>query len=129
MTKGPGRVVATVEIDLPLPGKSLHAHAKGSWRAKAKPVRDAKRTATWATRAVWDGTPWERAEVDYLFRVPDNQVRDAANLVASCKAYIDGVVAAGLLVDDRWQALSIGTIECVIDRDAPGVTLLFRRIT
>jgi crossover junction endodeoxyribonuclease RusA len=128
MTKGPGRVVATVEIDLPLPGQSLHAHAKGSWRAKAKPVKDARQTAMWATRAAWDGSPWKKAEVDYLFRLPDNRRRDEANLVASCKAYIDGVVDAGLIADDCWQGLSLGSSECVIDRDAPGVTLLFRRI-
>jgi hypothetical protein len=122
------RLIDEVEITLPLPGKSLHSHAKGHWRAKSGATAQARREATWATKAAWSGDAWTRATVDYFFAVPDRRRRDAANLVAACKAYVDGVIDAGLLPDDCWEMLSIGEVSVEIDRERPRVVLVFRRV-
>ena len=122
------RTVSTVEVKLPLPPAALHTHAKGHWRQKSKATAEARQVARWAAKEAVSGQSWEHAEIDYLFRLPDNRRRDAANLVAACKSYVDGVVDAGLIPDDCWQMLSIGAAVCEIDRDDPGVTLVFRKV-
>jgi hypothetical protein len=64
-------------------------------------------------------------EVRYFFRVPDRRRRDAANMVQQCKPYVDGIVDAGLITGDHWEALRIVGAGVMIDRDNPGVTLEF----
>ena len=51
---------------------------------------------------------WEKAHLDIVFRAKDRRRRDLDNLIASCKAYIDGLVGSpGVLVDDSYDRLSI----------------------
>lgn len=51
---------------------------------------------------------WERAHLDIVFQAADRRRRDLDNLIASCKAYIDGLVGAnGVVVDDAHDRLSI----------------------
>jgi hypothetical protein len=121
------RIVKEVSITLPMPPASLHAHAKGNWRAKSQATARAREAAFWATRQAYAGVTWERAEIDYLFFVPDRRRRDAANLVAAMKAAIDGVVDAKLIVDDCWERLAIGAVCVELDRERPRVELVFRR--
>jgi Holliday junction resolvase RusA-like endonuclease len=44
--------------------------------------------------------PLERAHITITWVAKDKRRRDIDNLFASCKAYIDGLVAVGLLRDD-----------------------------
>lgn len=67
------------------------------------------------------------AVVHYLFELPDKRRRDAANLIHSCKAAIDGVVDSGLIPDDCWNVLTIGSVECVV-RKPGGVVLIFEEV-
>ena len=51
---------------------------------------------------------WGKAHLDIVFQAKDKRRRDLDNLIASCKAYIDGMVGApGVLVDDSYDRLSI----------------------
>jgi Holliday junction resolvase RusA-like endonuclease len=44
--------------------------------------------------------PYERAHITITWVAKDKRRRDMDNLLASMKAYIDGLVAVGLLLDD-----------------------------
>jgi hypothetical protein len=66
----------------------------------------AKRTKRWrkagklAARDVLpEPLPWARLVV--LYRFPDNLRRETSNLQPTSKAIVDGLVDAGVLVDDR----------------------------
>ena len=51
-------------------------------------------------------TPMERAHITITWRAKDKRTRDADNLFAAMKGSIDGLVKAGVLVDDSAKYLS-----------------------
>ena len=51
-------------------------------------------------------TPIERAHITITWRSKDKRTRDADNLFAAMKGSIDGLVKAGVLVDDSAKHLS-----------------------
>ena len=115
-----------ISIDLPTP--LGHAHNKGHWRFKARPIRAMRELACiLAKQAIVEhGRPKaDVVEVRYLFRVPDRRRRDAANMIQQCKPYIDGIVDSGLIPGDHWEVLEIVEVSVVIDKENPGVTLGF----
>jgi len=71
---------------------------------------------------------WNKAVVDYQFCLANARRRDTANLIQSQKPAIDGVVDAGLIVDDDWKHLEIGSVKCEVDRKNPRVVLTFRKV-
>ena len=54
--------------------------------------------------------------MDYMFYVKDDAVRDISNMIQSVE---DILVEKGLLIDDSWQHVCIGTADAQIDRDNP----------
>jgi crossover junction endodeoxyribonuclease RusA len=50
--------------------------------------------------------PYERAHITITWVAKDKRRRDMDNLLASMKAYIDGLVAVGLLLDDDAMRVS-----------------------
>tara|TARA_R110002110_G_scaffold142957_1_gene331449 strand:- start:4210 stop:4578 length:369 start_codon:yes stop_codon:yes gene_type:complete len=50
--------------------------------------------------------PWEKAHLTITFRASDKRRRDIDNLLSASKAYVDGLVAAGIIVDDSSENLS-----------------------
>ena len=50
--------------------------------------------------------PLEKAHLTITFRANDKRRRDLDNLLGACKAYIDGLVAGGIVVDDSSDHLS-----------------------
>ena len=44
--------------------------------------------------------PYQKAHITITWVAKDKRRRDVDNLFASCKAYLDGLVAVGLLADD-----------------------------
>lgn len=117
-----------IGITLPLPGARLHAHAKGHWRAKASATSAARSLALSVARVKSLSPscrrPGGRKQIDYLFFVPDRRRRDEANLVQSCKPYIDGLVDAGVLERDDWEYLHTRSIVVEVDRVDPRVELI-----
>ena len=51
-------------------------------------------------------TPMERAHITITWRAKDKRTRDSDNLFAAMKGSIDGLVKAGVLVDDSAKYLS-----------------------
>lgn len=75
----------------------------------------------------------EKAIVQVIYDVsPDKKdkgyrPKDVQNAISCLKAYIDGCVDAGLIVDDSAKHLAWGSCEIVRDGKA-GVTLMFREV-
>lgn len=62
-------------------------------------------------------------QIAYLFYVPDLRKRDEANLIQSCKPYIDGIVDSGICEGDDWKRMSIMGVATMLDRKNPRVEL------
>lgn len=117
--------VQMVVITLPPPDRRLHAHAKGSWRAKAAPTLRLRVIACNEARRLAGGLSWPAARLRYRFLFADRRRRDAANAIQAMKPAVDGVVDAGLIPDDDWQHLTIDGVHCAVDRDNPRTELVF----
>jgi len=122
-------------IELPWFDPRLNAHNKGHWRAKSPVVKVARQTAKSemcrllgrerSSKKEPGWKPWNRAEMWYTFHMPDAIRRDVANMIQQTKPYIDGIIDAGLIVDDSWQHLRIAGVDVVVDRTRPRVELGF----
>ena len=85
-------------IDLPLPPDCLHPNARPNRWGKAKAVASARGTAKLVAMASRPKSPLKFACYRLVFRLP--RKRDYDGLGAWVKAYIDGIVDAGVLIDD-----------------------------
>ena len=93
----------TITITLPLPARELSPNARVHWARKAKAARSAKIGAYALTVNKYGKAiiPWRKARIQIRWyhktlRFPDND-----NCIGWCKAYRDGMCAAGYLQDDR----------------------------
>lgn len=113
---------AAIAITLPFPDPKLHAHNKGHWRTKRQAVKDLRLQGMLAANGKVN-KPIESATICYDIYYPAKRKYDLANTVQSCKPAIDGVVDAGVLVDDNWQVLEIGYVRGHLDRKNPRVVV------
>ncbi len=116
-----------ISIELPLPNTAKLSHNVNRSRAKdilVKGMRELAMAEGLRVRGRDLGMS-EGASVIYCFYFPDNRVRDEANYIHACKPYMDGLVDAGLIADDRWQFLSTKGVESSIDRKNPRAVLIF----
>ena len=93
-------------VTLPWPNRDLSPNVKKGWRAKWRATKAAKLSA-WV-RVKSDSLHRSFAGADVLhvkitFHPPDRRARDEDNLVASCKAYLDGIAGAILVDDSRFR--------------------------
>lgn len=124
----------TATIVLPLPPAVLSPNRPGGSRggrfARAAAAKKYKRLAHEAAEQAQISTgPWERATVAAKFFHKQARRRDDVNHLAMLKAAYDGIVAAGLLVDDDAAHLTTLPAAFDIDRDAPRVELTITRTT
>ena len=96
-----------VKVVLPWPDKALNPNARKHFRAVAPIKAKARNNAFKTTLAsIPTLTRWaiakgdDRIELQVRFYPPDNRHRDDDNMIASCKAGLDGI-ADGLKVNDR----------------------------
>lgn len=105
----------------------MHAHTSGNRFTKSKATKEARRHSRLICIDMQNKSEVQkltgRVLIIYDFFCPDNRRRDAANMVQSCKAYIDGVVDSLLVEGDHWQVMTIYGINCQIDRKNPRVEL------
>lgn len=73
-------------------GHMAAARSRAKWRKLATEAALAVKPEFWA--------PLERAWVECVFVVADNRSRDFDNAIAARKPLFDGLVDAGILVDD-----------------------------
>jgi len=99
-----------ITIELPFPPSVLSPNARPGKYKKASAVKEAKELGYYLTlesfsrdeNTVVVGSNWkvDRIRATYIFCAPDSRRRDLDNILASCKAYQDGVCRA-LGIDDR----------------------------
>lgn len=85
-------------IDLPLPSDIEHPNARPHFRAKAKAVATTRGVAKLIASQVKPREPFKAACYRLTFWLA--RKRDYDGLLSWCKASIDGLVDAGILVDD-----------------------------
>ena len=122
----------TVTIILPLPPSILSPNAvHGSFGGRMERYGASKRYRRLAKDAVKAQViasgPWERATVTASFWHSQNRRRDDVNHLAMLKNAYDGIVEAGLLVDDDHEHLTTLPPWVGIDRDFPRVELTIER--
>lgn len=66
----------------------------------------------------------ERVRISYMFFVKDNRGRDIDNMIASVN---DALVKAGVLLDDKWQLLAIGSADAQLDKDNPRAEIVIEK--
>jgi len=93
---------------LPWPKPTLSPNRRGHWATKASAVKTARRTAGNVMLAAIADRGIVRpvagpVKVILWCHPPDRRRRDWDNLVASCKAYIDGIADALRVDDSKFQ--------------------------
>ncbi len=99
--------MTSVVITLPLPPRSLSPNARVHWRRRAADTKTYREAAHLMTLAAGGrGKRWERAKAQATFYWPINRCRDIRNAEHSLKATYDGIVDAGLIIDDNHNVLT-----------------------
>lgn len=98
-----------------LPSKFLSPNARVHWSKKHSESSAARSEAGWLAKDKWrDHTaPMLYAIIDYEFTIPVSRRRDQDNLIAACKPWQDGLVDAGVLVQDDTEHLKLGSVSIV----------------
>ena len=116
-----------VTIRVPLPDRYLSPNARVHWAKKAKAAKRAKEEGFFEAKlaGVTERThSWTSATMQAIFTHAVRRVRDADNHLAMLKNVIDGVTAAGLMVND--SGISPLPVKFEVGPDE-GVTLIFAR--
>jgi len=112
--QAPGR---TFTIALP-PGLALLSlNDRGHWAARYR-RSEALKKAAWAMALQAKIPRLERVSITAEYQPPDRRHRDADNPVASVKAAIDGIVAAGILPSDE-SPRYVASVTCSIGEPYP----------
>lgn len=119
----------TVTIILPLPPSVLNTNGQhGHWSKRAKALRKCRKLAYLETqRARVESGPWENVEVQAAFFHRMKRRRDGANFNPMLKGYCDGIVDAGLAVDDDYEHWTPLAPTFAIDKENPRVELTITR--
>jgi len=88
-------------VDLP---PSLNVWMRWHQMVRAKHAAQVRQDIGWLVRATgWTGPPMSKARVTYRFWFPDARRRDPDNAMAGTKFIADGLVDAGVLMDDDFR--------------------------
>ncbi len=118
----------TVTIILPLPSPYLSPNkppaSRGGRIKKAQIARKQRKLACKMTKdTMVETAPWEKATIQAHFFHRQKRRRDDVNFLAMLKSAYDGIVDAGLLVDDDSDHLATLTPIFSIDKESPRVEL------
>ena len=99
-------------------------HDNAEWKSAAYTVA-ANERRKWESEHGLNWRPLGHAVVSVAFGLPDRRTRDLDNLIASTKPLLDGIVGAGILLDDsidviqkmEFGAVITGHAETVITID------------
>ena len=123
----------SVTIVLPLPKKVLSPNCAvatpGGRFAKAAAVKRYRQLACEAVKAEdIETAPWKKAAVAAKFYFQTNHRRDQDNAMASLKAAYDGIVDAGLVIDDDYEHMERKMPLFENDPIHPRVELIIMRV-
>lgn len=90
-------------ISLPWPDPKLSPNARTHWAVKSRYTRDQRTLArVMAQRTLPPPMVDGKLSLRITFRPPDRRARDLDNMLASCKAYLDGISDAYGVNDARF---------------------------
>ncbi len=114
-------------ITLPWIDAKLHAHTGGVRWEKIKATKIGRAHAKLLCLDMINRKQVRpitgRVLVTYSFFCPNYNRRDEANMIQSCKASLDGIVASGLVEGDHWQAMTIYGVFTEVDKENPRVEI------
>lgn len=109
-------------VVLPLPRRELSPNARCHWHAKRRAAKAARATAHYAAlQAGGDGLMLTAARIDIRAFHKTTRRRDRDNIIASCKAYFDGLADARLIADD--SGFTLGPVALCVDEQRPRIEL------
>lgn len=97
-----------IDITLPWPPKALSPNARVHWSVLAKTKKQYRADCFMQARIQGAKAMQGPLKVEITFVPPDRRGRDMDNMLASCKAGLDGLADA-IKVDDRHWKLSLET--------------------
>lgn len=68
--------------------------------------------------SIYKGQADGKVMIDYMFYVVDRRRRDLSNMIQSVE---DVLVKKGLIKDDAWEYVCIGSADAAVDKDNPRV--------
>ena len=83
------------------------------WSKRAKAEKDAREEAYMLAHSAEERKPFKKASIAYYFYIPDNRKRDIEALIGAAKPYVDGLVDAGVIVDDDSFHLPIAVARAI----------------
>jgi Holliday junction resolvase RusA-like endonuclease len=117
----------TLRFHCPLPPAELHQNARLHHYARNTATQAYRRdVCIYALEAMLltKTRPFDRARLSLKFIVADRRRRDVANYFGAFKAGIDALVDAGIIPDDDYRHLSIGSVTMEANLGAPPVVLV-----
>lgn len=123
----------SITIVLPLPNKVLSPNwMAGTIRGryyKASATKRLRQRAKEAVEAEYiENAPWPMVGVSVEIFWKTNRKRDADNAIGSLKAVYDGIVDAGLVIDDDPEHMQREIPKFLVDRFCPRVVLTLVRL-
>ncbi len=92
-----------LHIRLPLPPQELHPNHRCHPMARTRLTKKARTNARLLSQVALDRNPkpyWPRVQIRVTWFFTVDRRRDERNLDAWLKAYVDGIVDAGVMIDD-----------------------------
>jgi len=116
-----------VIVEIPaLPPKEASPNWRGHWSTRYRATTDYKNLACVMARNSLRGRKikaLDRATIRATMVVPNRRyIKDGDNAIASLKAAIDGIVAAGILSDDK--NIEVMPVSYIIDKDNAPKTIM-----
>lgn len=100
-----------MKITLPFPDRKLSPNHHAHWRSKERARRGALKAGIMLTKLAEESQVFERSEAYKLvitFYPPDRRHRDADNLHAAMKHFLDGVCTALDINDRQFRQVQLG---------------------
>jgi len=114
----------SITITMPLPPKELWQNRTGHWIKKSKATREYRSSAyLLGVSARLQRQCWEMASAKLVFFWGDRRRRDVRNAEAAMKPAYDGLVDAGIIIDDDYKHLTHEATEFKFDKDNPRVEI------
>jgi crossover junction endodeoxyribonuclease RusA len=115
-------VTQRLVITLPIPHRELSPNARCHWATKSRAVKAAREVARWTTTVAGGACLMlTTARIDIRALHTIKRRRDRDNLIASCKAYFDGLADAGLIAND--SGFTLGPVVFGVDKEEPRIEL------
>jgi crossover junction endodeoxyribonuclease RusA len=96
--------MTTAEFFLPWPDRRLSPNAREHWACVARAKKRAKLCAYYSAKEAGLGKiEADSLSVRYAIYPPDRRARDQDNIIASLKAYADGIAEAIGIDDSKWN--------------------------